>query len=698
MKRLLFILFVLPIAALANDNLLPSKIKEVTVYLSGAQITRTAECNLDAGTTEIILTGLSTKIDESSIQVSGLGAVSIVSIAFGIDYMSATADASAPNLLKNRLTLLETDIALLKNQISGLEEEQQVFYANRAVSGRTQDLDLSTVKEISTYYRERITAIKNAIFKANLQINLLNDEVRAVQNQMAELNNAPQKEEGQIKIKFDAPVAANLSLVVSYHVHDAGWIPNYELRSDALDAPIKLTYKAHVYQKTGNDWNNVNLILSTANPNYNIEKPELGTKYINFTNGLKGFTQNNTKKHRYVYNPSVKNITGTVVDESGNPLPGANIVVKGTTNGTQSDFDGHFSLEVQQGQELMVSYIGFQSAEIPIYSSIMNIRLDEDHAALEEVVVVGYGKRMQQDITGAVSVVNPEQALQGKAAGVQIRGVGSLSNRENMPIERPKPLYIVDGVPMYDFEEGDLDMDQIESVEELRGANATAVYGNRGENGVLVIVTKKSTVSEDMTNTRFTIKKNYSIASDGDITAIPINAFNLNAKYEYFAAPIINENVYLTAAFSKWESYNLLPGEASIYFNGTFAGKTTIEPYTTKKDMTISLGINPNITVSRKQDKNFKGKSFTGSNRVLDRSYALEVKNNKAVAIPLKLVDRIPISQNAEIKVGNIVTENGVYDEKKGLITYSYTLEPKSSRTERFSYEVRYPRYKSISL
>ncbi|CAN0605764.1 unnamed protein product, partial [Ectocarpus sp. 12 AP-2014] len=174
-----------------------------------------------------------------------------------------------------------------------------------------------------------------------------------------------------------------------------------------------------------------------------------------------------------------------------------------------------------------------------------------------------------------------------------------------------------------------------------------------------------------VTNTKFVIKKPYSIASDGDITAIEINTYTLNADYEYFAAPIVNENVFLTTTFSDWERYNLLPGEASVYFKGTYAGKTTIDPYTTKKEMTVSLGIDQNITVSRKQNKDFKNKSFAGNNRILERMYDLEVKNNKAVNIVLKLMDRIPISQNNDIKVSDIETYDAEYDTKKGFLAWN---------------------------
>ncbi|MEP3210106.1 MAG: mucoidy inhibitor MuiA family protein [Maribacter sp.] len=697
MKNLIVFLVLCPFLIFGNDEKIPSKIKEVTVYLNGANITRVAECSLPPGASEITLSGLSTKIDESSIQISGLQAVSILSMSYDINYMPVIEDKVVTLPLEDRLEAIASEIALLKNSIAGLEEEEQVIYANRTVSARTQALSLEKVKEISTYYRERITAIKNAIFRSNLEIKTLNDETRTLQKQLAELNNSPEKEHGEINIKFDAPIASKLNLKVSYQVQDAGWIPNYDIKSSDINTPLSLNYKAHVYQKTGNDWNDVSIILSTGNPNLNIAKPNLGAKYLNFTNGYQNRNANATKKKKYVYNPTVRAITGTVLDESGLPLPGANVLVKGTSNGTQTDFDGHFSLEVQSGKELVVSYLGFHNSELPIYSSVMNIRLDEDAQALEEVVVVGYGSSRKKVYTGAVSSVSAEQLLQGRAAGVQIRGNSSFRGKSYNPPPQP-PLYIIDGVISENFVEGDIDMDEIQSVEVLKSSNATALYGSQGANGVVVITTKKSFAQDDVTTTKFVIKKPYSIISDGDITAIEINSFKLDAKYEYFAAPIVNENVFLTSTFNDWEQYNLLPGEASVYFKGSYAGKTTIDPYTTKKEMTISLGIDQNITVSRKQNKNFKSKSFTGSSRILDRIYDLEIKNNKAVAIDMKLMDRIPISQNKDIKVDDIETNAAKYEDKKGLLTWNLKLAPQEAKTESFSFQVKYPKYKRISI
>ncbi len=201
-------------------------------------------------------------------------------------------------------------------------------------------------------------------------------------------------------------------------------------------------------------------------------------------------------------------ISGTVYDNNGSVLPGANIIEKGTTNGVQSDFDGNFTITVSQpNATLVVSYIGFRSKEVAVNGqTYLNITLEEDTAALDEVIVIGYGTQSKRDLTGAVSTLKAEgivsiptqslqDAFQGKIAGVQVtpqngrpgsqpvvrvRGVGTLNNAS--------PLYVVDGLLLDDI--SFLPPENVQSLQVLKDASATAIYGSRGANGVIVVTTK----------------------------------------------------------------------------------------------------------------------------------------------------------------------------------------------------------------
>ncbi len=216
-------------------------------------------------------------------------------------------------------------------------------------------------------------------------------------------------------------------------------------------------------------------------------------------------------------------ITGTILDSNNQPLAGASIVEKGTTNGTQTDFDGNFQLDVSNPDAvLVVSYIGFASQEIPLAGETsINVSLKEDAANLDEVVVIGYGTQKKSDLTGAVGSVKSEelaerpaaslnQAMAGRVAGVNVTsGSGRPGGRTVVRIRgntsvsiANTPLYVVDGVILnaVNLPNGSTPIDymnpnDIESIEVLKDASATAIYGARGANGVILVTTKRGTTT-----------------------------------------------------------------------------------------------------------------------------------------------------------------------------------------------------------
>ncbi|MDD4010248.1 MAG: TonB-dependent receptor plug domain-containing protein, partial [Fermentimonas sp.] len=207
-----------------------------------------------------------------------------------------------------------------------------------------------------------------------------------------------------------------------------------------------------------------------------------------------------------------RQLTGRVIDERGEPIIGANIIETGTTNGTITDIDGNFNLQVENNASIHISYIGYLNQDIRV-SDQTNFRivLIEDMQALEELVVVGYGTMKKRDLTGAVSSVNAEvienkpvmsaaEALAGQVAGLQIQQVSGRPGAEGLAIrvrgtssitQSNDPLYVVDGYPMQESAFRMISPSNIQSIEVLKDASSTAIYGSRGANGVVIITTKK---------------------------------------------------------------------------------------------------------------------------------------------------------------------------------------------------------------
>ncbi|MFT4847646.1 MAG: TonB-linked SusC/RagA family outer membrane protein [Sediminicola sp.] len=248
------------------------------------------------------------------------------------------------------------------------------------------------------------------------------------------------------------------------------------------------------------------------------------------------------------------NLKGTVTDSNGQPLTGANILEKGTTNGTQSDFDGKFSINLSsENAILVVSYLGFLTQEVAVNKlSTINIVLKEDSAKLDEVVVIGYGSSLKKDLTGSVSSISsdeltripttdPIKALQGSAPGVRvavasgapgssaiirIRGANSLSAGN-------EPLYVVDGVLLDGSLGSEVSVNDIKSIDILKDASSTAIYGSRGANGVVVITTKrgrsgKTVVTFDSYISTQSIIKKLGLLNANDFKTLHSEAFAAN--------------------------------------------------------------------------------------------------------------------------------------------------------------------------
>ncbi|WP_300762617.1 TonB-dependent receptor [uncultured Bacteroides sp.] len=202
-------------------------------------------------------------------------------------------------------------------------------------------------------------------------------------------------------------------------------------------------------------------------------------------------------------------VTGRVTGKTGLPLPGVNVLEKGTANGTITDIDGNYSMEVEKGKTLMFSYIGFTTRQVVVENDRIDIVLQEDLQALDEVVVIGYGSMQRKDVTSSITTVKaedlnvgvvttPAQMLQGKVPGltiantsdpngsasISLRGASSLRSGEAM-----EPYYVVDGIPGVSISL--VAPEDIESIDVLRDASATAIYGSKAANGVIIITTKQ---------------------------------------------------------------------------------------------------------------------------------------------------------------------------------------------------------------
>lgn len=325
-------------------------------------------------------------------------------------------------------------------------------------------------------------------------------------------------------------------------------------------------------------------------------------------------------------------VTGTVTDKEGEPLIGASVRVSGTTIGAATDIDGKFSLDVPAGKKILITYVGYVNQEIKPNGKTLDIQLTEDTDLLDEVVVVGYGSMKRKDVTGSITTVNakdlnvgsytdPGQLLQGKVPGLVVvqnsdpnGGVNSMTLRGASTLNgSTSPLYVVDGIPGVDLNL--VAPSDIESIDVLRDASATAIYGSKAANGVIIVTTKRGSegparvsyqgyVSWDWIandHNMMTASELRQYAADHNITLNNDLGANTNwAKETQRTGFAHNHNISIMGG-SKSTSY-----QASINYiardgiikgvgNNLFTARTYVETKLLKDRLLLGVGINGNI-------------------------------------------------------------------------------------------------------
>jgi hypothetical protein len=593
-----------------------SKIKNVTVFLSGAQISRTATTPLSKGRNELLFKGISPNIDKESIQLSGEGKFTIVSVAHQYNFLEETNSKEQVKQLMEQSKKYKEQIEDLTIQIDVFKAEEQMLVKNQEIGGSNTGVKASDLKESVDFQRLRMTEVKSKILENNRAITKINLEHNKVLKQINELQAKRYDPLSEIVVVVEAFDATKAEFDLSYFVSSAGWTPSYDLKVEQLNQPINLKYKASVFQSTGEDWNNIKLTLSTGDPQLGGEKPTISSWYL-------GQLPPYMVKKEKDANKNIRQVSGLVYDSNTNePLIGVYVSVVGTSFGTTTDIDGKYTIAIPIGvSQLTFSYVGYTDITRNITGNLMNINMLQDGNRLEEVVV-------------------------------------SASNNFSSMLEGSTPgLYYSSKVKKLKSEYKSLGIEE----------------------------------NYQPTTVSFTIEKNYTILSDGESNSVEIKDVLIPADYQYYCAPAFDKDAFLTAKIIDWESLNLLEGEANLFFEGTYLGKSLINPMINTDTMEISLGRDKGIQITRVKLKDFSKKQFLGSNRIEQRTWEISVRNNKKQPINLILQDQYPISNRKEISVERIENEGAILDEIEGFLTWNLNIMPSTEKKVMFKFLVKYP-------
>jgi hypothetical protein len=626
-KIFIVILFVIAFYnCYATETEINSKIDNVTVFLRGAQVTSTGATNLPVGTTELLFKNLSADIDPQSIKVEATGDFTVMSVVHQLNYLEVQEKSSEIKVLEEEKKAIIKKIELLNLDLNVYKAEESLILENRNLGSQQQGVRVDELQKAADFYRLRLSEIKKMQLQFSTQIQELKDKLNKINSQLGELNATREKPTSEIRVTVSAKEPARAEFFITYLVRNAGWIPVYDLRIQDVESPIEFLYKANVYQLSGMDWANVRLTLSTADPSKSGIQPILLPWILRFGYAVPVISYT-PEMLMSGYSESGLYIQGLIRDENNQPLPGVNVVVKGTTTGTITDYNGNFILEVPiNSQTLVISFIGYETIEVPISSSVLNIKMEPSLQTLDEVVIE----------YGAV---------------------------------------------------------ESESTATRRMSKATEEYMMEPAASIAPV-----SIEERATNIEFVIEIPYSIPSDGKNYSVDIQKLMVPAIYEYSVTPKLDTDVFLKAMIANWDEYNLLKGDANLYFEGTYIGKSFLNVNTVEDTLSISLGRDENIVVTREKVKEFSSKQFLGAYKKEQRGWEINIRNKKKQNIHIMVADQFPVSGNSDIEVQQIDSGSAELDNDTGILTWKIDLEPGESKKLTFKYSVRYPKKEIIIL
>jgi uncharacterized protein (TIGR02231 family) len=535
MQKNIFLLIALSVSffSKADELKVKSNIKEVTVFLNGAAVTSTGTQNISSGSHELVFENLSPFIDINSIQAKGEGNFTILGVKFRTNYLGNQPKPKEIKNLEDTLESLQNRLELIKGQRSAYENEEAFLLAHKNIGGANTGVSSADLEKVANMLRARLPDLKAKIIDSKTKEKKLNEEISKVSKQLGEINAGRNKNTGEVVVSVFSKTAGTAKVFLTYNVSNAGWVPIYDIRATDSNSPVKLDYRAQVFQNTGDDWKNVKLSLSTGNPSVSGTKPELNPWWISY------------------YDP--------------------------------------------------------------------------------------YRTKTRSE------------AMQGRSPAPS-----AAPQREAMEL----------------------------SVQSDAKADYSSDYTN---------------VSEGQTNFLYEISIPYDIPSDGKEHAVSVQSYNIPAVYKYYSVPKIDPDAFLVARISGWEQYNLLSGEANVFFEGTFVGKSFLNTIFTSDTLDISLGRDKSVIVTRELLKDLSEKRFFGNNKKESRSYEISVRNKKSKEIEIEIEDQVPLSRNHDLEVEITELSGGNYKKESGLVTWSLKISPAETKKLKLGYSVKYPKDKVIA-
>jgi len=268
----------------AKEQIIKSEIKKVKLYITSGEMTHESNIKLEKGRNKLIFSGISAFADPNSIQFTGDNNFRLVSISTEIDFLAAESYNPRISILKDSLESMKDALQLNIDTESSYNAELGVLNTNKDLKGANNSITIDQIKAAGEYYRTRTLEINKIVSKLKKEQALLRAKIDGTRLQLTDLNYTENQRSNQIIILVDANDAGSVNTTLKYNVSDCGWVASYDLTATDINQPVRLKYKAQVYNNTGNEWKDVQLTLSTADPTLSATAPTLNPFYLEYNN------------------------------------------------------------------------------------------------------------------------------------------------------------------------------------------------------------------------------------------------------------------------------------------------------------------------------------------------------------------------------------------------------------------------------
>ncbi|HLP11397.1 MAG TPA: mucoidy inhibitor MuiA family protein [Flavobacteriales bacterium] len=531
--------------AFAQNNVLAdSKTTKATLFLSGAQVHRSAKVNLTKGANIVKLTGLRQNLSPNSIIVEGNPNFTIVSVEHKYNYLRKAQEMPQYQDWTSQKEKLRWDIKKVQADKSILEEELNVLRSNMEIKGREETMNIERLIDYSEVYNDKMVDIsikKNELEKKEREYN---ERMGKLNAQLQDIERTNNKSTTEIWVTLNANSAGNTTINFNYYTSEALWRPFYDVRTKDSDDKVDFVLKGKLIQSTGETWEKVNLTLSTGNPSLTTNLPALSPWSI------------------YSVKPS-KN----------------------------------------------------------------------DYAKKKG------GKRYST-----------------------------------------APAYGGEG-----------------NYEQINNAPAAADKMEEGADEAIAYNQPIATAKNNLTTIEYTITEPYTLAGDNQFYDVDIVTSSTTGKKTYYTAPGYEEKAYTVVEMPEWTKLNLLSGEAAMYYNDNYVGRIVMNTEGVEDTLSLSFGPDNNVLIKRRQIHSKERNQVAGTNRTVNRTIEISLRNTKTTAVELDIDDQLPVAYNKSITIEKMDVGGAKYDEKTGYLTWKVKLAPGETKKIVFSYKVKYPKGSSIT-